>query len=298
MTIQVHKRFIKKRTGQVVVHDHSKIISAIFRAQQSLGKGNEKLAVDYVLDHSSWALIVAGSAGESVVINDTLTWIKQYAFTYSDLRMYQTLKFDYEDFTDGNIYLLTPYDTVRGENVPQDAPTNKANFEWAINSIGEFADSDDQVLIFWTSHGQEEPFKLDVDSTWISVSEFDSNLDKINCSEMIIIVEACYSGALRESLDDESNRVMYFSSKANQTSKGWENDTHIGLIFSNATIRALDPDCNASDADTDNPPDNHVSMLEMFLFANASVIDLTEDQDPQRWFGTNDDDEIYLGDYQ
>lgn len=39
-------------------------------------------------------------------------------------------------------------------------------------------------------------------------------------------------------------------------------------------------------------------MLEMFLFAEKEVTDYKENQDPQRWNGTNDDDEIYLGDYQ
>ncbi|NHJ01090.1 MAG: ribonucleoside triphosphate reductase [Candidatus Heimdallarchaeota archaeon] len=44
LTIQVTQRLIKKRTGQIVVHNPDKLLSAIYRAQQSLGKGDEKLA--------------------------------------------------------------------------------------------------------------------------------------------------------------------------------------------------------------------------------------------------------------
>jgi len=44
LTIQVAEKLIKKRTGKIVVHDPSKIVSAIYRAMQSLGKGDEKQA--------------------------------------------------------------------------------------------------------------------------------------------------------------------------------------------------------------------------------------------------------------
>ncbi len=44
MTIQVAQKLIKKRTGQIVVHNPDKLVSAIYRAQQSLGKGDEQLA--------------------------------------------------------------------------------------------------------------------------------------------------------------------------------------------------------------------------------------------------------------
>ncbi len=44
MTIQVAEKLIKKRTGKIVVHDPSKIVSAIYRAMQSLGRGDEKQA--------------------------------------------------------------------------------------------------------------------------------------------------------------------------------------------------------------------------------------------------------------
>ncbi|MFX0066388.1 MAG: hypothetical protein ACFFC7_29870 [Candidatus Hermodarchaeota archaeon] len=189
-----------------------------FTDSQYSGTGRDpKLCFSYkTQDYSSWALIVAGSEGKWVIQEGDPPpppiLLEQRAFTYSALRMYQTLKFDYENFTDENIYLLTPYDTVRGENVPRDATMSEANFEWAINEISAFVNSGDQVLIFWTGHGNVD--SLDVCDGWISAGEFDSNLDNIECSEMIIIIEACNASSLRDNLDDESNRVMYFSSKS------------------------------------------------------------------------------------
>ena len=288
-----------------------------FRTSEYTGTGcDPKLSFSYMTeDYDYWALIVAGSKGKEINNGTHMLWKDQYVFSYSALKMYQTLIDTYEGFTEENTYLLTPWDTVWGETIPYDKVTNLANYKWAIDEIESWADPGDQVLVFWSSHGgittfTDEPYIEVCDEDVITASDFNEELDDINCGKMYIVLEACKSGGFIPELNDP-NRIIYTSTNSTSGSYGDENETHIGGWFSNASIRALDPDFNAPDADT-NPSDNRVSLYEMFVFANQSVWvrnnELTEEeleygglQVPQRCVGTaisDYDSFIYDGYYQ
>jgi hypothetical protein len=279
---------------------------------ESTSSHDPELTFSYVTDYC-WALIVAGSDGKWSSPPPEGEFTKEYTFTYNALKMYQTLTDTYEGYTEERIYLLTPWDWVWGEAVPRNRTTSVANFNWAVNQIASNADSTDQVLIFWSGHGTNDTlWKINnwnfYDDHDISASDFDSKLDTINCSEMIIIIESCFSGSLIDDLNDEQNRLIYTSSNYT-TSYGWnefDGDEWMGGWFSNSSICALDPDFNASDADTNS--DDRVSLYEMYLYANQTTIDIWTQRSeawkaenpmakPQRWVGTGiSDSETYIYD--
>jgi hypothetical protein len=273
-----------------------------FRTSEYTGTDcDPKLSFSYVTeDHDYWALIVAGSYQDIGGYEPEPWYEPAYRMTYEALKIYQTLNDTYEGYTDENMYLLAPYDTVWGETVPYDRTTSEANFKWAVEEIASFSDSGDQVLIFWTGHGGTD--ELDACGDTITASELNGNLSEIDCAEMFIIIETCHSGSLIDDLNETSNRVIYTACNSSQGCYGWEamEEGWLGGWFSNATIRALDPDFNASDADTNS--DNRISLFEMFQFANQTIMDLNDqyghDVRPQRWVGAtiSDDSTVYIYD--
>ncbi|MFX0204438.1 MAG: C13 family peptidase, partial [Candidatus Hodarchaeota archaeon] len=171
-----------------------------------------------------------------------------------------------------SIFLLTPFTTFWGESVPRDRKTTVANFNWAVNQIASLADSTDQVLIFWFGHGTNDTFwkinnygKADTPPETdhdITASEFDSKLDTINCSEMIIIIESCYSGSLIDDLDDEQNRLIYTSSNYSP-SYGWAEDD---VLRGNNSQFILNSGENKTIELKIRPKHTSTHHLEIFLF--------------------------------
>ena len=228
----------------------------------------------------SWALIVAGETDER--------------FTRDAFGMYNTL-IDHYGFTADRIYLITPLTTIDGESVPRDRATSRANVEWGTNQIENNADSDDQVIIWWTGHGSVNSFETDSD--YITASQFDDYLDDITCDNMFIFLGPCHSGSFIDDLDDEQNRAIYTSCTSSQS--GYVTSDYEHSIYPWATYRGLDPDLDAAVADTNN--DDSVSLFELYEFC----VDFVDNnipwylvQDPQRWVGTSfySDSFLFTGD--
>jgi hypothetical protein len=108
---------------------------------------------------------------------------------------------------------------------------------------------------------------------------------------MYVIISACKSGTIIDDIDDEQNRIVYTS--CNSTENGKVFPDLASSLFPNGTIKALDPDYNASDADDNS--DGKVSLYEIFDFAYDHVQYWVEyyefeSQTPQRWVGTSVND--------
>lgn len=234
------------------------------------GTYNFKLASK---SRKTWALIVDGQQCSD---DDDL----EVRFTNDAKGMYDTL-IDHYSCNADRIYLLSDDDTLAG----RDRETTKSNVKWAINEIAKEASSVDQVIIYWTGHGR-------VDILWtasftISANDFDSYLDGINCDEMVIFLGPCRSGSFIDNLNDKQNRAIYTSCTASQS--GYLYVPPLGLypthsLYPWAVYRGLDPDLDASTADTNN--DGKVSLRELFIFCVDFVDDHTSSsQDPQYWTG-------------
>ena len=255
-----------------------------------------QLNFTYELVPKFYALIVAAEC------RDGMTGDLGERFQNDALGMYNALNDTYYGYTDENIYFISP----QNGSLPIDNTTTKSNIEWTINHIATLAQSGDQVLVWWIGHGKPDSLSVrfirsnrNVTSknTSISAVELDNLLDNITCSEMFILLEACYSGSFIDNLN-ETNRLIYTSTNATQEGKG----TFTHCFWAWATYMAIDPDLNASDAD--NNSDNRISLYELYKFAYDYVTitygNSTSGQDPQRWLGTliNDNSSyIYDGHY-
>jgi hypothetical protein len=99
------------------------------------------------------------------------------------------------DVPDSHIFYLSPHTTHAGV----DRPTNITNVQWAINQTAKGSNQKRKVLFFYSSHGGIDSLSCvpgTVGGGYISSTDLDNWLDAINCSELIIVIEACHSGSL------------------------------------------------------------------------------------------------------
>lgn len=225
--------------------------------------------------HKYMALVVAGS--------------EEARFTHDALMMYNTL-IDHYDFTANDIYLLTPhdYDSYSASSVPRDAITSKDNVLWAIDEIADKVRYWGQVVIWWTGHGINYSFSTY--SGCITAWELDDALDTIYVRYMYTFLGPCCSGSFINIIQG-SRRAIYTSCDAGEYAAA--NSQH--SFWPWATYRALDPDLNAADADTNY--DEIISLWEVYNYAYNYIIDLVGYQHPQRWVGSeiNPDSNRYIG---
>lgn len=104
---------------------------------------------------------------------------------------------------------------------------NKRLQEYSKNSIDEF-------LFFYTGHGdvsnRQQILKLQLDNVEISINDvLDSIFKYINPKKQAIVLDACYSGTLKD-LVLENNTEFLFSSQAREQS--YEDDVLEASVFS------------------------------------------------------------------
>jgi len=100
----------------------------------------------------------------------------------------------------------------------------------------------DEFLFFYTGHGdvsnRQQILKLQLDNTEISLNDvLDSIFKYINPKKQAIVLDACYSGTLKD-LTLENNTEFLFSSQAREQS--YEDGTLEGSIFSFYFCEAVD----------------------------------------------------------
>lgn len=243
---------------------------------------------------SACALIVAGS--------------DEQHFNRDAYLMYNTL-IDHYSYKASRIYLITRLSSVDGNTIPRDYATSQSNVETACEAIDSLVTSNDDVLVYWGSHGiTHDPwigatyYTLDCGADEMKRSELDNALDDISCNRMLVMIGSCHSGYfIGGGMDDESNRAILTSCKSTELSWYYGGDS--GHSYWNyGLIRALDPDLNADDADCD-PDNNRVSVWEFYDYAYDIVKDAdpfqgTYYQNPQSWIGSSfgNDEYVYLGD--
>ena len=142
--------------------------------------------------------------------------------------------------TDDHIFFLSPHTSHPG--VDQETSIN--NVQWAIDQVAIQANENDKVLFLYSTHGNVDEIACvpyDPGGGYITASQLDSWLDAINCLEMTIIIEACYSGSFigryadgtyipaEDDLtgDGELNRCIFTSASSDTSSYGdvdWPGD--------------------------------------------------------------------------
>jgi hypothetical protein len=128
------------------------------------------------------------------------------------------------------------------------------------NWISSKSTASDNVIVWWTGHGQIDLFACPEYASGITANELDNALDAITCKNMFIWLGPCHSGSFIDNLDDESNRAIYTSCATNEV--GYASGDR--SLWPYAIHQGLDPDMSAFLADTSS--DGRVSLSELFNY--------------------------------
>ncbi|MBS3815272.1 MAG: PKD domain-containing protein [Hadesarchaea archaeon] len=96
----------------------------------------------------------------------------------------------------------------------EDNDVTKSNFEAEITDLASLVTSDDNLLVYIVDHGSQDDsnayFHFETGDNLSSV-EMDALLDQFNFSQLIVMVDSCYSGQFIEDLDD-GERILISAS--------------------------------------------------------------------------------------
>jgi hypothetical protein len=148
-----------------------------------------------------------------------------------------------------------------------EAGYSEATFGVDFNSDGDMLDTIavDEVLNLWGN-------------TFITDDDFNTLLNTINCSRMIIVMEQCFSGGFIHDLSAEDRIII---TAANETQFSWGADTEgnfdefVFHFMTAVNITALVADSNS---------DRYISMTEAFNYAS-----LSDSRDEEPWYDDNED---------
>ena len=221
---------------------------------------------------------------------------------------FNNLLLDYYGYKEENIYLLLTTDTFSGEsyNDIKDRECNLENIEWAINEIASKSRKFDEVIIWYFAHGNIDIIVCGEGGTnLLTASHFDSLLDKITSNEMYVFIEACNSGSFLDDLE-EYNRLIFTSCKEDEESYGYlVSAINEGLTYTTYGYPYYYSESHdylfgyehfndgdkyfQADLKREGNRDGHVSMYELWQFANDEAIDFMNENNqnthPQIWVG-------------
>jgi len=261
------------------------------------------LTKDIILveDSSCHAPVVTNSNLHAIII----AGMGEPRFTRDALGMYNTLT-TYYGLSADNAILITPLDTIDGESVPRDYETNKMSIHLGFNFLANSVGINDEVIVWWTGHGDPDKFLICDDEFSfseeeeylyvITADEMSGYLDGITCNETYIYLGPCQSGSFINDINDMDNRAIYTSCSTYGT--GFVLDGH--SLFPYATYRGLHPYLEQAIADTNN--NGQVSLSELFVyceyFVEISLAPYGYTQEPQSWVGLDiSETSTYIGIY-
>ena len=196
----------------------------------------------------NWALIIAASKG----------W-PNYRFQADAFAMYQILKF--YGFDDDHIVLIceddlanhnyNPYPgqlfvTINGRNVYDQSAIDYRLHDLKCDDIGDILqgrssnrlphvlqpDDDDNVFIFWSSHGSPGSLYFG-DSPLMTYNKMRDYLTNTPHRKMLFVVEACYSGGLGQACQGIPGTLFVTAANPYETSHADVWSEEIGVYLSN-----------------------------------------------------------------
>lgn len=228
-----------------------------------------------------WALLVATSSG----------W-ENYRHQADVLNMYQILR--QNGYDDSHIVLIIEDDLTQnpsnptpgvirsrigGENVRQDAVIDYHTSQLLPSDLTDIllgkssdrlpevihADSDDNVLIFWSGHGT--PMGMNWMSNGLfTYADADAMLSSLEQSgsyrRLLWLAETCYSGGVASAAENHKGTLSITAANAHETSKADVHDLDMDVWLSNRFTATLH-DCLTTDAS--------ISMRDLYyrLFQNT-----------------------------
>ena len=215
---------------------------------------NEGGALIYPPLDDCWALLVAASKG----------WAN-YRFQADVFAMYQLLrKYGYQD---DHIVLICEDDVARHNNNPHQGELRISNTGENVYDavaidyrLGDLSpadigailqgrasdrlpevlspDYDDNVLVFWSSHGS--PGSMDFGGYQsMSYNTFRDILAKTSYRKLLMVVEACYSGGLGEACEGLPGTLLITAANPYETSHADVWSEEVGVYLSNGFTRGF-----------------------------------------------------------
>ena len=151
-----------------------------------------------------------------------------------------------------------------------DEECKKSDIMAAIDWLAAKDDTGDTVLFYFLGHGDSgyiAPYDAYFEPTWISASELDRKLDKLDAKRVTIILDTCFAGQFESYLRDDG-RVVLMSSRSTETSMETSALEH--AIFTHFVLEALE---RFDDADTNH--DFELSAEEVFQYAEQETVSYT-----------------------
>lgn len=168
-------------------------------------------------------------------------------------------------------YDSSPLDLDGDQDNDIDYSATKANITAVFNSLRTIINSEDQLFIFVTDHGNQESGQDALIYLWgetIRDDQFAAEVDKIYAGQITIVMEQCYSGGFIDDLTAQ-NRVIATACDYNEVSYSMGYYSYDEFVFDwISAVAGEDPYENPVDADDNN--DGFVSMQEAFNYAEAN----------------------------
>ena len=156
----------------------------------------------------------------------------------------------------------------------------KTNIAAVFNTLQGILGPDDSLFIYSTDHGSQEAGQDALLLLWgesIRDDEFALEVNKINCGEIVVVMEQCYSGGFVDDLSAQG-RVIATACRYDEPSWAMPPDyTYDEFVYYwTAAVRGETPEGTPVDADSDG--DGNISMEEAFIYARDHD---TADENPQ-----------------
>jgi len=156
----------------------------------------------------------------------------------------------------------------------------KANIANVFNALQAILDPEDSLFIYTTDHGSQEAGQDALLLLWeesIKDDEFAIEVNKINCGEIMVVMEQCHSGGFVDDLSAQG-RVIATACAYDESSWAMPPDYLYDefVYYWTEAVRGETPDHTPVDADADG--DGNVSMEEAFTYARDQD---TAEEEPQ-----------------
>ncbi|MEA2054745.1 MAG: PKD domain-containing protein [Candidatus Thermoplasmatota archaeon] len=208
-----------------------------------------------------WAILVCGSDDFSAGFE-------------TDIRdMYQLLKNEL-DYNGDHIYYVAPSNWNGAEHYYS---LSKDNINKSIHDVAGRATTEDSVFLFYTAHGNYNKNTGEYSiAPGVTPGELDSWLDSIDpiwlygqprkCQQMVILLQACYSGGFKEKLvfheaypTGAAHRHRILITSTDKYTKSWEDMYGYGDPTKGAT---WDPNAPDDDGNPNNPSNGNYDGSE------------------------------------
>ena len=159
-----------------------------------------------------------------------------------------------------------------------DYAATKKDITNVFNQLSKKITTNDNLFVFTTDHGLENPYLCLWNGELMNDSEFAKEIDKVNAGYMSILMIQCYSGGFINKLA-KKNRVIMTAASGNEPANS---TLEYGMFFMPWIAAVSGVDINGKKVNADLDGDEKISMYEAFVYAKENdECAISGDEHPQ-----------------